>query len=629
MPESTIPAARSSEPYPGYSVLEGQYELHETVGTGGFAKVKVATHLVTGDKVAIKIMDKKQLGEDLPRVRLEIAAMKVLRHQNICKLLQVVETDSKIFMVLEYCPGGELFDYIVDRERLNEDESRAFFRQIVAAVAYIHQSGYAHRDLKPENILIDEDQHLKLIDFGLCAKPKGGITSILETCCGSPAYAAPELVSGRNYLGSEADIWSMGVLLYALLCGFLPFDDENISALYRKIQLGIYEKPSWLSLGSLQLIHQMLQVDAKKRITIENLLTHPWLMEGYDRPIKWQSKYHGNDIDSSIVEEMAVYKLTTVSSLTERLKRWEYDYQTATYLLMFEKKQKGSSIKLTPGTSPLATDELVTPKRNLLKDLDQVNLTNSNSSPKKSLADSPRGLHNSLEGGLDDAELLKIGHGNTPKKEDLERAAKNRASERYPVPHKKAVKVEDKENVKPACPTPNKKSHFPGPENSPLSPSRSVDSGLNKKEWVFATPEKPIGGYKKDRKVLGSIERGLDKMKNMLTPRKHEVHSRPSVVTGKALCNVSTTSAHNPDQVLDELTRALIAKGIPCQQKGYILRGKIKDASGMAKLSFELEVCRIPNLNVVGIRRKRLKGDAWCYKKVCEEVLRLAAVSSK
>lgn len=119
-------------------------------------------------------------------------------------------------------------------------------------------------------------------------------------------------------------------------------------------------------------------------------------------------------------------------------------------------------------------------------------------------------------------------------------------------------------------------------------------------------------------------------MKNMLTPRKHQSHEvqcRPNVISGKGLCNVSTTSAHNPDQVLDELMRALVSKGIPCQQKGYILRGKIKDASGMAKLSFELEVCRIPNLNVVGIRRKRLKGDAWCYKKVCEEVLRLAAVS--
>ncbi len=219
--------------------------------------MKLATHLLTGDKVAIKIMDKKQLGEDLPRVRLEIAAMKVLRHQNICKLLQVIETETKIFMVLEYCPGGELFDYIVDRERLSESESREFFRQIVAAVAYIHESGFAHRDLKPENILIDEDQQLKLIDFGLCANPKGGITSILETCCGSPAYAAPELVSGKNYLGSEADIWSMGVLLYALLCGFLPFDDENISSLYRKIQLGVYEKPAWLSPSSKILLNEV------------------------------------------------------------------------------------------------------------------------------------------------------------------------------------------------------------------------------------------------------------------------------------------------------------------------------------------------------------------------------------
>jgi len=233
---------------------------------------------------------------------------------------------------------------------------------------------------------------------------------------------------------------------------------------------------------------------------------------------------------------------------------------------------------------------------------------------------------------------------NTPKSKDQELGrSKNRASERYPTPNKKVLK-EDKENARPAAgsstrPTPNiivaaatpgSKKAYPTAENSPLSPSRSVDSGLNKKEWVFATPEKPIGGHhKKDRKVLGSIERGLDKMKNMLTPRKHghDGHHRPNIVTGKALCNVSTTSAHNPDQVLDELTRALLSKGIPCQQKGYILRGKIKDESGIAKMSFELEVCRIPNLNVVGIRRKRLKGDAWCYKKVCEEVLRLAAVS--
>ena len=331
----------------------------------------------------------------------------------------------------------------------------------------------------------------------------------------------------------------------------------------------------------------MLQVDAKRRITIKELLTHPWLMEGYDRPVKWQSKFHGNDLDANIIEEMAGYKLTTPSALSAKLKNWDYDYLTSTYLLLFDKQQKGQSMKLTPGTSPLLTKELLnkevlTPKRNLLKDMDS-----SNTSPMKSnsLADSPRGLHNSLEGGLDDAELLKMGNL-TPKKDDLERCTKNRASERYPVPHKKAVK-DDKENMRPGVVqtgTPVKTSvrNHPGIENSPLSPSRSVDSGLNKKEWVFATPEKPVGGYKKDRKVLGSIERGLDRMKNMLTPRKnsHDVQTRPNVISGKGLCNVSTTSAHNPDQVLDELTRALISKGIPCQQKGYILRGKIKDVTG-------------------------------------------------
>merc|ERR1712130_1006263 len=140
------------------------------------------------------------------------------------------------------------------RDRLCEAESRKFFRQISAAVAYIHEAGYAHRDLKPENILIDEEHQLKLIDFGLCAKPRGGMDTVLETCCGSPAYAAPELVSGRNYLGSEADIWSMGVLLYALLCGFLPFDDENISCQQKGYILrGKISDPSGLAKLSFEL----------------------------------------------------------------------------------------------------------------------------------------------------------------------------------------------------------------------------------------------------------------------------------------------------------------------------------------------------------------------------------------
>ncbi|XP_029466760.1 maternal embryonic leucine zipper kinase-like isoform X1 [Rhinatrema bivittatum] len=155
-----------------YEELLKYYDLYETIGAGGFAKVKLARHILTGEKVAVKIMDKTSLGDDLPRVKTEIEAMKNLSHQHVCRLYHVIETSKKIFMILEYCPGGELFDYIIAKDRLMEDEARIFFRQIVSAVAYVHSRGYAHRDLKPENLLIDEDQNLKLIDFGLCAKPK-------------------------------------------------------------------------------------------------------------------------------------------------------------------------------------------------------------------------------------------------------------------------------------------------------------------------------------------------------------------------------------------------------------------------------------------------------------------------
>jgi len=640
MPEST--------PNPGHAVLDGLYELHDTVGTGGFAKVKVATHLQTGLKVAIKIMDKRQLGEDLPRIRLEIAAMKVLCHQNICKLLQVLETDTKIYMVLEYCPGGELFDYIVDRDRLCEAESRKFFRQIVAGVAYIHEAGYAHRDLKPENILIDDDHMLKLIDFGLCAKPTGGMDTVLETCCGSPAYAAPELVSGRNYLGSEADIWSMGVLLYALLCGFLPFDDENIGCLYRKIQAGVYEKPTWLSQGSLQLLDVMLQTDPKRRITVKGLLNHPWLMEGYEKPVRWQSKYRTAVLDEGIVGLMAGHYRVSRQVQAEQILKWDYDHMTATYFLLLARKQVGKQyqhlLSSTGDINPLP--DLVTPASGARHAL---------SDQTGNIANSPRGLHTSLEGGLDNLALLNIGTppapGNSnpvsaevsePENKEAPTAPfertgnKNRASERYHIPHKKAVKDQqktdnDKENFVTPVGTPRRSTKKIGQENV-LSPSKSLDHGMN----VLGTPVTPTArpgsgnqttpSKSGKKEFFGSIERGLDKMKNMLTPRKRlNSTDGPVTVTGKGLCNVSTTSHHNPDSVLTELTRALVYKGVAVQQKGYILRGKISDPSGLAKLSFELEVVRIPNLNVVGIRRKRLKGDAWCYKKVCEEVLRMTA----
>ncbi|XP_072716922.1 maternal embryonic leucine zipper kinase-like isoform X3 [Ciconia boyciana] len=328
-----------------YEEVRKYYELTETIGTGGFAKVKLARHLLTGEKVAIKITDKRALGDDLPRVKIEVDAVKNLSHQHICQLYHVIETSKKIFMVLEYCPGGELFDYIIAKDRLSEDEARVFFRQIVSAIAYVHSQGYAHRDLKPENLLIDEEHNLKLIDFGLCAKPKGGLDYHLNTCCGSPAYAAPELIQGKAYIGSEADIWSMGVLLYALLSGFLPFDDDNVVAVYRKVMRGKYSIPKWRSPSSALLLNQTLQVDPKKRMTVKHLLSHPWLMQGYSDAVQWQSKYPLGHLDEDCITELSVFHKQSRESISELISEWKYDQMSATSLLLQSKKARGKRVR--------------------------------------------------------------------------------------------------------------------------------------------------------------------------------------------------------------------------------------------------------------------------------------------
>ncbi|CAG11191.1 unnamed protein product [Tetraodon nigroviridis] len=334
----------------GADELYKYYELYETIGSGGFAKVKLGRHILTGEKVAIKIMNKRDLGDDLPRVKVEIEAMKNLSHQHICRLYHVIETSTQIFMVMEYCTGGELFDYIIAKDRLSEEETRVFFRQIVSAMAYVHSQGYAHRDLKPENLLIDEDHNLKLIDFGLCAITKG-LGYELMTCCGSPAYAAPELIQGKAYIGSEADVWSMGVLLFALLCGYLPFDDDNCMILYRKITRGKYDNPRWLSPGSILLLNQMMQVDPKRRLTVEQLLGHPWVIKDYNSPVEWHSQQPLGHIDVDCITEMAVNMKKTRESATALVQEWRYDQTTATYLLLLSKKQRGKPVRLRPELS--------------------------------------------------------------------------------------------------------------------------------------------------------------------------------------------------------------------------------------------------------------------------------------
>ncbi|XP_026489063.1 5'-AMP-activated protein kinase catalytic subunit alpha-2 isoform X1 [Vanessa tameamea] len=281
----------------------GHYTLGATLGVGTFGKVKIGEHQLTKHKVAVKILNRQKIKslDVVGKIRREIQNLKLFRHPHIIKLYQVISTPTDIFMIMEYVSGGELFDYIVKRGKLQEHEARRFFQQIISGVDYCHRHMIVHRDLKPENLLLDHNMHVKIADFGLSNMMMDG--EFLRTSCGSPNYAAPEVISGKLYAGPEVDVWSCGVILYALLCGTLPFDDEHVPTLFRKIKSGIFPIPEYLNKSVVSLLCNMLQVDPMKRATIEDVKKHEWFQKdlpGYLFPSPVEQ------VDSSVIDTEAI-----------------------------------------------------------------------------------------------------------------------------------------------------------------------------------------------------------------------------------------------------------------------------------------------------------------------------------
>ncbi|ESO03285.1 hypothetical protein HELRODRAFT_112211 [Helobdella robusta] len=291
----------------------GNYILGETLGTGTFGKVKIGIHSLTGHKVAVKVLNREKIKslDVVGKIRREIQNMKLFRHPHIIKLYQVISTPTDIFMVMEYVGGGELFDYIIKHGKLKESEARKFFQQIISGVDYCHRHMIVHRDLKPENLLFDKYQNVKIADFGLSNMMTDG--EFLKTSCGSPNYAAPEVISGKLYAGPEVDVWSCGIILYALLCGTLPFDDEHVPTLFRKIKSGIFSVPDHMNKKVVNLIRHMLQVDPMKRATIKNVREHEWFQ--VDLP-----EYlfpSAGDVDASVVDTDAIREVCEKCSVSE------------------------------------------------------------------------------------------------------------------------------------------------------------------------------------------------------------------------------------------------------------------------------------------------------------------------
>ncbi|KRX16657.1 Maternal embryonic leucine zipper kinase [Trichinella nelsoni] len=624
--------------------LNGFYELYETIGSGlkkgfifnfsklgGFAKVKRGVHVLTGGSVAIKIMDKKALKKDLPRVQTEINALKHLCHQNIGRLYEVIETERKYFLVLEYCTGGELFDYIVKKDGLPEPEARHFFRQIVAAVVFVHEQGFAHRDLKPENLLLTDDLRLKLIDFGLCAKPEYGLQDALNTCCGSPAYAAPEIISGKAYYGNES---------------------------------GQYKEPTDVSSNAVNLLRCMLQKDPAKRIKAKELLTHPWVVGDYRQSIKWQSIYQPGIIDHDCAMEIAVREGTTLESIVQRLQNWNYDYITSTYLILLDHKRKKLPIKLPP--KPGALNKLNTSTRlqlitsptihaSLESMLDEPNdeeileRLQNEKSPKPQVLDTlhleneaPKdddSYHTAIGSGLvflpplpsDARAPCKIGE----RASDLVKALKIRDDGKNIVDDSKYTVRPNSIYVTPAGKIMNRKILTPLQQTTPSGISsldtpfsaqlRNMNKDTTPRENVTPSSAHTPRSRKRTtpqvaKRMFTSVERKVDRMINLLTPKRARLQEMPAKLAK------SRASSKSPEEVINTLINVFQSKGIVCKRNGWTVKGKSTDANGKVVLTVVFEIVYISHLNMVGVKRKRLNGDAWMYKRVCEDVMNSASI---
>ncbi|KAL3285057.1 hypothetical protein HHI36_019181 [Cryptolaemus montrouzieri] len=339
----------------------GKYKLLKTIGKGNFAKVKLAKHVPTGKEVAIKIIDKTQLNPgSLLKLFREVRIMKMLDHPNIVKLFQVIETEKTLYLVMEYASGGEVFDYLVLHGRMKEKEARAKFRQIVSAVQYCHQKRIIHRDLKAENLLLDSEMNIKIADFGFSNEFTPG--NKLDTFCGSPPYAAPELFQGKKYDGPEVDVWSLGVILYTLVSGSLPFDGSTLRELRERVLRGKYRIPFYMSTDCENLLKKFLVLNPAKRASLETIMKDKWMNQGYENDeLKPYIEPEADMNDPKRIEALVSLGFNRYD-VENSLDSQKYDDAFATYLLLGRKcidpesdgSRSGSSLSLrhTPGQQP-------------------------------------------------------------------------------------------------------------------------------------------------------------------------------------------------------------------------------------------------------------------------------------
>lgn len=635
------------------SKVIGNYKLGRTLGEGTYGKVKWAVNINTGQEVAIKIM-KPQEVKDKGDIEREINILKLLKHPNIVELYESIhdEPNGKVYLVLELVNGGELFDYIVARGRVKEKEARKLFRQIVSAVEYCHGNLIVHRDLKPENLLLDSEGNIKINDFGFSNVIKPG--KLFTTFCGSPLYAAPEIFLAKEYTGPEVDIWSMGVILYVLVCGQLPWAVgrdgrvEDLDALLN----AQYDVPKNcdMSIECRNLIARMIVPKRKKRATISEIRSHPWVHEGYfgPPPCLLKTRNPVTEINRKILDQVALIGFD-IRTAERQILANDNCAAVSAYHLLHEKTfgdatppqptptpstppsppgspARSSSISMQ--TAPSFPEVSLRPRTRSVLVPAKQEYHSAPSSPSASAtpATPSSPLAQSSKVRLTDVSPLALGSGPVVTQADENRFPRDTkrpgtmdhmlASKRFSLPTNFTREQVQPQPARPSTPQSTSQSQT----NVLASPTRKTSSRIlsnlfRRKEKAATPPGSPTQSSDKPSS-------GLRRLPSLTFGRR----PKDKIRTIKGVFNVDTTTMKNPREIMEEVLRVLGDQPLEVDFEGYTFRCKSTEegaGEGKSRLQFEVEVCQIKGLSMNGVKFKRVAGDVWEYRNMCQNLMAL------